>query len=166
MRWFSVREKDAGPGNSLANILLKKCILSRSDMEERKRGRFSLLLWSLKALYCSFPTSPFSFLDWCCQNQQGIPQKDTSSILMNNTYLFNKTNSTREGVILSLESCTKYNTDLSDPLFKYAFSRKWIHIFICTYIFTLTSLISALAPAQQLHCLFLCCSWKQFTQYH
>lgn len=38
-----MREKDAGPGNSLTDIL-KKCILSRNDMEERKRKRFSLLL--------------------------------------------------------------------------------------------------------------------------
>lgn len=52
--------------------------------------------------------------------------------------LFNKTNAATKSVVLSLESCTKYNIQLAEPFLKYTFSRKWMHIFICTYIFALT----------------------------
>lgn len=74
--------------------------------------------------------------------------------------LFNKTNTIRS--VLSLESFVKCNIQLAAPLFKYAFSRKWMHIFICTYILVLTlAFFSALTPSQELNC-----SWKQFTQQH
>lgn len=132
MRCFSV--KQGKRMLVLGTVLWTRCWRSEYCQGWHSReARFNLLFCRLRALYCHFPSSNFPFLDWFYQEQLGILQKGISCNVMKNT---NKTNSIRD--TLSLESSTKYNIHLAAPLFRYAFSRKWMHIFICTYIFAVT----------------------------
>lgn len=63
MRCFfcETREKDAGPGSSLQEMLLKKCTLK--GVIEQRGQRVNSQLCNLRALCCRFPLINFPFLD-------------------------------------------------------------------------------------------------------
>lgn len=78
MRCFfcETREKDAGPGNSLEEMLLKKCTLS--GVIEQRGQRDNSQFCNLMALCCQFPVVNFHFLDRFYQENSRILQEGSS----------------------------------------------------------------------------------------